>query len=456
MRFTTQVATWCVALASFSLVAYSFTLSIAHNRLEARHAYASLRMEVDRFFGELERQKGNVSWITPQRFEELVGTAGNPACFHEVIGPGGELLLRSKNLNSQSLGSLPEGEGSLTLHGKTLWTFSRRSGGLTMRIARDASDEREENAQLTRIMLISLPLVLAGVGLAAWFVARQALKPVRQMAEAVEGITPARLSRRLPGTDRLDEIGRLSRAFNGTLERLMSNFQQATRFSADASHELKTPIAVIRAGLGELMHSPHLAPKDQEAVAELLEQAGRVTAITENLLILARADAGRLSVATKPVDVFALVTDLAADFEAIASPDSVKMELHTEGAGLVRADPEMLRQVLGNLIDNAMKFNVANGKVRIEAKPSGGEVSIRVGNTGIEIPAEHHARIFERFYRIEHTSMPRGTGLGLCIGRELARAMGGELVLLASRAGWTEFELTLPSAPPSIAGGGPR
>lgn len=446
MKVTTKVAVWCGVLALLLLVSFTLLISTAHRRAEIGVIDENLRRRADHFFEEFGRSGGNVSWITQRKFEEVMALAGSTHLFCEIAGPAGDVLIRGGSADFKSLGKLSDGEGWGTIAGRTVRTFSRSSGGLTLRIASDLDGLQAETKALNRAMLLSIPLVLGFVGVIGWLIVAQTLKPVREMARAVEGLPVDRLDRRLPGAERSDEVGQLARAFNETLSRIEVSLHHARRFSADASHELKTPVSVIKAGLGELMHSPNLADQDREAVAELLEQVSRVTAIMDNLLLLARADAGRLSVTAKPVEVCELVAEVAGDFEPADSSGAITIEVRAEGTEWVKADPGMLRQVLCNLVDNAIKYNIPSGKMRLEVKTASGCVTIRVGNTGIDIAPEYRARIFERFCRIEHTSEVGGTGLGLCIARELTRAMGGELVLAESRNGWTEFAVTLPRA----------
>ena len=443
IRFTTKVALWSGLLAAGVLLAFVIALKLVHQGMGVALVDTELREETEHFLDEYERRGADLKWVTQREFEELVAEARDPHIFTELAGPDGRVLARSRSLIGRTLGALPRGASWTVLDGQRLRAFAGEQGGLTMRMASDLEHEEEEEEMLHRTLFFALPLALLGVGLGAWFVARQALRPVREMAGAAGQITAVRLAVRLPESPVRDEIGQLARAFNATLDRLEGSFAQAVRFSADASHELKTPLAVARAGLGELLNDPGLAPHHQQRVAEALDHVGRLTDITESLLLLSRADAGRLGLTGGCADAAEAVRELAVDFEPLAEERGVELTADICAAAPAQAAPWALRMVVMNLLDNAIKYNAAGGRISVALEAAGGSVKLRVGNTGAGIAPEDAAHVFDRFFRSAHTAEVPGSGLGLSLARELARAMGGELALTASRADWTEFTLTL-------------
>lgn len=447
VRITTKIAVWCAALASIALAVCSAAMFGSYERARTASLDAALRDEVGGFFETYFRRERRLSWITQREVEESIFGARDPRKFFEVIGPDGQILAKSKSLRGYSLGKLDSGHSWSTIGERKVRAYSRSEDSLMVNVASEVPKNEFEKNALVWTMIYSLPVVAICVGFAAWLISRRALKPLRGMAEVLDGISPQRINNRLPGARSGDEVGRLSRAFNGALDRLEGNLKQVNRFSGDASHELKTPISVIKGGLGELMHSRNLSENDLEAVVELLEQVGRVTAIMDSLLLLSRVDAGHLTISIKPVDVSQMVRELVEDFDMLGAVASVKLQVNIDQPVWVKADESMLRQVLVNLLENATKYNFPDGSVRLEIESNESESVIRVANTGPGIPQEHRARVFERFFRVEHTSEIRGTGLGLCLSREIARALGGELSLADPRDGWTEFILSLPTSP---------
>jgi len=280
-----------------------------------------------------------------------------------------------------------------------------------------------------------------------WLLARKALAPIREIAAATEQITVHRLDQRLPVLRAGDEIGRLVQVLNSMLDRLEKSFHQATRFSADASHELKTPLTVLRNIVEELLDSQTVRGADQRKAQMLLEQTLRISSITESLLLLSRADAGQLKVDSIPTDLGQLIAGCAEDADAMAQDREIAIETELPEKLTGLADPGRLSQILLNLLENAVKYNRPGGRISVTARrEADGRISIAVGNTGPRIPADKRDQIFNRFFRLTGDRAVEGHGLGLSIARELARAHGGDLVLDRSDDDWTVFVVTLPAA----------
>lgn len=445
MKFATKVAVWSTLLTAVALVVYSFALLVEMERSYGDSMDSVLSRSANHFFDELEKKAGALEHASMQEVAAAVANI-NPAPYYcEVLHLDGRVLYRSKVPLSKEIAQIESGAGWVSLDSKKFRAMVLNKNGIRLGLVAAANAGHSIRWDIASVMRVMLPLVLSAIGFISWFAAKRAISPLRQIAEAAGKVSLRSLGRRLPGGERMDEIGQVARAFNATLEKLEVNFEQAQRFSADASHELRTPIAVICAGLGELMHSRSLSQQDKGAVAELIEQTARVTSITDNLLMLSRADAGKLSLLLRPVDMKKMASELTSDFEAIGESNGLKIELHSDATCVARADEQMLRQVMVNLIGNALKYNRKQGRVWLKTRCVGTRVEIHIGNTGPKIPSKHRERIFERFYRAQHTSEVSGSGLGLCLGRELARAMGGDLVLLESEDDRTEFLLTLPA-----------
>jgi signal transduction histidine kinase len=242
-----------------------------------------------------------------------------------------------------------------------------------------------------------------------------------------------------------DEIGRLTRVLNEMFNRLNESFRQTERFSADASHELKTPLTVLRNSIEDLLESPMLTETDREAVAGLLEQTRRLSAITESLLLLSRADTGRLQLDLTLVDVCEIVRACAEDAEILAEEGGISIQKNLPDSMVAGVDAGRLNQILWNLLDNAIKYNEHDGKIEIRAgtDPATKVVWIEIGNSGPGVSAALAPHLFERFFRSDPQGTAEGHGLGLSLSRELARAHGGDVTLQSSRGGWTVFRVTL-------------
>lgn len=230
------------------------------------------------------------------------------------------------------------------------------------------------------------------------------------------------------------------------LEMTHAELQRAARFSADASHQLKTPVTVLRAGLEELLARENLTAAECEQLSELIHQTFRLSSLIEDLLLLSRMDAGRLKLQLASVNLTALIEASLDDLGAL--PDDPGLQLETEfSPGLaILGEKRYTAMILQNLLENARKYNRPGGRIRIVARPEGDEVRLTVANTGPSIAPEAQARIFERFHRGAIGENVPGYGLGLNLARELARLHQGELRLVRSQADWTEFEVTFQRA----------
>ena len=323
----------------------------------------------------------------------------------------------------------------------------------TLVLAANVDELNLDLRQLRRRYLSVLPLVLVLVGAGAWWLAARALRPVAALTRAAENITARGLDQRIaaPAHDR--EFRRLVSVFNAMLDRLEIGFHQARRFSADASHELKTPLALLQAELENALHAAPPGSAQQQTYTSLLEEIHHLKAIFEKLLLLSVADSGHLGLERHPVDLSAILTNIVEDCAALA-PD-LQIQSEVPHGVIVPADAILLEQALQNLTTNARKYNRPQGRVHVTLTTTGGRANVTVRNTGPGIPAADHSRIFERFYRgdpARRQGRVAGIGLGLSLSREILRAHGGDLSLTASNAEYTEFVATIPlhSAKPSL------
>lgn len=443
MKFTTQVAFWSALLSFTSLLTFAVVASVVHNRSELEELDTELKKQADHFLEEFSRHGNDIHWINQREFDEVTRISRDPHIFTEIVGPNGRVLAQSLSLHGEILGRLEAGKGWSVFSGRKVRTLSVSQGQVIVRMASDLEEKEVEQQELNRAFLFTFPVMLLCVCIGAWFISKRALQPVRKMAAAASRISASALDAKLPVSSPDDEIGQLACAFNETLGRLSASFEQATRFSADASHELKTPLAVIRAILNKLMNSPSIANADRAEVAEALDQVARITGITESLLLLSRADSGRLSLSDKPVIVAEIVDTVIGDYASIAEDKGITMSSTIPVDLRISGTEWALRQIIVNLIDNGLKYNVPNGRITVECRIYPKTVHVRVANTSERISPEDATHLFDRFWRSAHTSDIAGTGLGLSIARELARAAGGELALIPSAPGWTRFELTL-------------
>lgn len=287
----------------------------------------------------------------------------------------------------------------------------------------------EDADRYKKTFLFSVPLALLLMAGGGWWIAHRALKPVALITRITEKITAKGLGQRIPDIGADSEILRLVNVINDMLNRLEKSFNQAVRFSADAAHELQTPLTILQGVLDDAVQNGENGSAEQQRSSELLEEVQRLKVIVRKLLILSRADAGQLSPCFELLDLSAMIESIIEDAGVIAP--HLKVEQHIAAGVMVQADPELLRQVIQNLTSNAIKYNLDDGLIKFQLTNQGNTVQFRVSNTGIPIPGNERERIFDRFYRIDKSRSNRvpGSGLGLALALEIVRAHKGNLYL---------------------------
>ncbi|MHB1557303.1 MAG: sensor histidine kinase [Isosphaeraceae bacterium] len=289
-------------------------------------------------------------------------------------------------------------------------------------------------------------LAVFTLGLAGgWWLSARAVRPIAAMSATVAGIEAGSLSRRLELEGMDTELGGLGILINGMLDRLEASFAQQVRFTADASHELRTPLAVILSQVELALSRPREAPAYREALEACGRAARRMTSLVEDLLTLARADSGKLELRREPCDLAAIAASAVALLEPLARDRRIRIDLRARPAPLT-GDPDRLGQVLSNLIGNAIHYNRDGGEVRIIVSQDEATAIVAVEDTGIGIPEDDLARIFDRFYRVDaaRSRARGGSGLGLAICRSIVEAHGGTIVATSILDRGSQFTLMIP------------
>jgi two-component system heavy metal sensor histidine kinase CusS len=252
------------------------------------------------------------------------------------------------------------------------------------------------------------------------------------------------LDQRIASHDVDQEFEGLIQSFNAMLQRLERSFHQATRFSGDAAHELKTPLAILQGELEQAIQQAETGSTTQQTLNHLLEEVGRLSGIVRKLLLLSLADAGQMSLHRQSVNLSRLLQEQVEDLPLLA-PDLV-VESYIAPDLRVSGDPDLLVQLLQNLLGNAVKYNLPQGWVRVQSRPQSNQAQVTIANATQGLAAGDGDRIFERFYRGDaaRSRTIDGLGLGLSLSQEIARAHGGDLSFSMPQQGVAEFTLTLP------------
>jgi heavy metal sensor kinase len=299
---------------------------------------------------------------------------------------------------------------------------------------------------LFMILALALPSALALAALGGYVMASRLLKPVASMANKAEKISSENLSERFPVENPEDEFGKLASVFNHTLTRLQNAFERLQRFTADASHELRTPLTAIQS-VGEVALQEDLdAIAYRDCIGSMLEETARLTRLVENLLLLTRADSGRLLMNRKEHNVTRLVEKAVEDMRVMAEEKSQRLMTNLQIQVQANVDEDNLRRALVNILDNAIKYTPRGGSISVALKEIEGKLIIEVTDTGPGIAAEHREKIFDRFYRVEKDRSREigGAGLGLAIAKCAVEANGGHLELNSQENQGSTFRILLP------------
>jgi signal transduction histidine kinase len=308
-------------------------------------------------------------------------------------------------------------------------------------------------SQLLQAMLVIGPVILIGSMGLGYVLADTSLRPLEGIVDELEAITDGRsLHRRVAIPVPAEELARLAATMNRMLSRLEESFLSLRRFTADASHELKTPLQVLRAGVERAMTNPRTPTEALQSLEEVLEEIHRMSELVENLLTLARADEGRATLAVAAGDLRELVNEAAETAGMLGEGPEIAVRTEVPATPVeIAVDRSRIRQLLLNLVTNAIKYTPSGGKVSIGLVDQGDTVALIVGDNGIGIPAADLPHIFDRFYRVDtarsRTSERPGAGLGLAITKWIAEAHGGTIAVQSRPGRGTVFTVTLPRTP---------
>jgi heavy metal sensor kinase len=297
------------------------------------------------------------------------------------------------------------------------------------------------------LLLISLLPVVLAIALGGGFLlVKRALLPVDRITASAERISSQNLSERLPVAQTGDELERLSLALNRMIERLDSAFNYSRRFVADASHELRTPLTVLRGELESLVQQPLFTPEGREPVASALEEVDRLTQIVEGLFAISRLDAGEAAAEWVTLDLAQLASATAGQMSLLAEDKRIEITCEAPAAVWVDGDRARLKQVVVNLLDNAIKYTPPGGGIILGVGSLNGKAVLEVIDTGIGMPAEALPRVFDRFFRVDQARSREqgGAGLGLSIVKSILSAHRGRVEVTSKPGQGSRFRVELP------------
>jgi len=312
-------------------------------------------------------------------------------------------------------------------------------------VGRSTQGIEDTLARLRRILIVAIPLTLVIAGAGGLFLARRALKPVDEISRTALEIEEKDLSQRIPVNTR-DELGRLSSVLNQMIDRLEKAFQRQQQFTGDASHELRAPLAVIEAESTLALQKKRTIEEYQQSLGLVAQEAGHMSVIIDQLLAMARADAGREMV-LEEIDLGEILKGVAGDAEVLCREKGLVFEPGAMGHDvMVKGDTGRLKVLFLSLLDNAIRYTPAGGTVSLSLSVQGRFAVATVRDTGMGIPPEEIPHIFDRFYRVDkaRSRAEGGSGLGLAICRQIAEAHGGEIEVESQPEEGSAFSVRLP------------
>lgn len=455
-----RLTLWYVALLAFILVAFSTALYVALARSLDQQVDSNLRVIAEQLVSVVNIEQGQIDFQNGEGDTSDAANVRARGYLVRLVDANGLVLdtnprFANLSVDAHMLEAARRGQSSLD----TVMFNGQPFRIYTVPITENAQfygalqvaqplDEVENTLRALLLLLAAIvPLTVAfASGLGYWF-AWRALAPIDQITHAAQRISAEDLSRRLNLNLLDDEVGRLARTFDAMLARLDAAFRREREFTANASHELRTPLTVMRGEIDVTLQRKRSIAEYEHALRNLGDDVDHLTELVNDLLLLARADANRLPVQVAMVNAARLVQRVADEMQTVANAKTITLVIMKVDESLVVwADEDKLLRVLLNLVDNAIKFTPKGGQVTLAVSRDGSNAVFAVSDTGIGIPAEHLARIFERFYRVDGSRSSRtgGAGLGLAIAQALVAAQGGTIHVESAVGQGTRFSVRLP------------
>lgn len=369
----------------------------------------------------------------------------------------GRVFYKSFNMAEDTLPSPP---GLIPYHVKVIATVlgsqkirlaAMNTKFYKIRVAYPVEEINDVRQNLNSIYLVLIPIVLAVSVVGGYFLAKQSLRPVEEITQTTRKITATNLRERIRVKNPEDEIGRLTETLNDMIGRLEASFEQVQQFSLDASHELRTPLTIMRGEIELALRGNRKGASYKKTLASLLEEVLRMTSIIEGLILLAKADSGTVKLEKNPIRLDSLASEIKEDTEILAEQKKITVSISKLDEVTVLGDSVRLRQLMLNLVDNAIKYTPEGGRITLSLERNDASASFSVEDTGVGIPPGDLRKIFDRFYRVDksRSRLPDGLGLGLSISKWVAEAHGGSLRAQSKVGLGSKFTVVLPILDPS-------
>jgi heavy metal sensor kinase len=458
-----QVTAWYLAFFSLLFILFGiFLYGVLSKALEGRldeTLSSQANTAANLFVDELGEMKGDVPKAAAEAVSEMRLHGSIVAIFDRNRMLAASAPIPAPGFDAVAAEAVTRTDGDLALplphYGKSgaraalhrMAGIETTPGGPYLILAVESMDSIAASLQVVRrVLFFGLPFLLALAGVGGYWLTTRSLAPLSWMAEQARKITGSNLETRLEIGDAAQELTVLAASFNELLSRLDQSFASMRRFVADASHELRTPISVIRGEADVALSHDRGAAEYQESLAIILDESRRLSRLVDDLLNLARADAGYVRLQPQDFYFNDLLADCCRSVQSLASARKIQLECHSAGDVPFRGDEELLRRLVVNLLDNAIRYTPPGGKVSAALEVEGADVRVRVADNGMGIAPEAALHVFERFYRADKARSREdgGFGLGLAIVKWIAESHNGAVELSSELESGSVFTVTLP------------
>lgn len=450
VRFRLTAWYACILAATFAVAGMGVWLALRDSIHESADKELRSRLQaVRQFLGEARREGGAAELV-----EDLNEQTSPDGAQIRVADSSGKWIFASPGSDAWGLptplgGKLPERgmAGTVVVAGKHLRVLSAPAGGGIAQIGMPVEEFYDLLGDFTWTVALAAPLLLLLAFAGGYWMSGRALHPVGQIARMAQDISAQNLSHRLPLRGSGDELDQLSATLNEMFGRLEAAFSRITQFTADASHELRTPLAIMRTTAEVVGSKPRSEEEHAKAWDSILRESERTSRLIDDLLLLARADAGSDGLAFEPMDLAACLRDACREMRIMAEAAGLRFETCQPAECPISGDGEALRRLIFILVDNAIKYTPPGGEVRVKMEVAPGKAAIEVRDTGAGISPEDQFHIFDRFYRAskDRSRKTGGAGLGLSIAQWMAARHGGEILVESTPGVGSAFKVILPT-----------
>jgi len=445
-----RLTVWYSALLLLAIAAFTATVLWLHWELLLRQADESLEAFSIAAANVVTAELAEHATLE-QAAHEMANVVPHEDYEADIVDAGGTTLMGSGNDVMASAVQAAWTTRTLYDSAGRPWRVMRRAAAwekprFTVVIAMPLAAIEKQWRALVNACAVGIPFVLAlSIG-GGWMLGRHGLRPLAHMADQAREITAQTPEARVAIPHAGAELDDVAASFNRVLERLNTALATQRRFMADASHELRTPVSIMRTAADVTLAQEHRDESEyREALTAVSQQTSRLARLVDDMLVLARADAGGYPMMPAEVDLDAVVDDCVRELASRAAVKSIRVTSRLQPIS-VTADEALLRRMFGNLLTNAVTYTPAGGAIDVTMAPRAGVVAIHIADTGPGIPADDRERVFERFVRLDPARGEGGAGLGLAIARWVAEAHGGHVDLLTTGPDGSVFSATIPSS----------